>query len=332
MKNLRETYRADLEQITDYLNEIVDGHPIAKEVCKYLFSKPGKNLRTLLLFIIGSNDKKDILVKLGIIISLIHHATLLHDDVIDQSLTRRDQLTVNAFWSNRISILVGDFLLAKAFDILIELNLVEVMVEISKSIKNIIYGELEHIKLQEQLVREQDYENIIVHKTSSLFILSANIAGRIMQYDESKIQMLDKFAKHLGIAFQISDDLLDYDRNCPLGKDCGEDFREGKITYPTLIAMQSNIQLDFWKRTLLEKDQEVGDFQTAYKLLQKSGAFETSIRRVIEHSKLAVQAILELDHPNFNQLVEFASFPLKRIEDSVFVDEIPENSISLTCG
>lgn len=309
MDNLYSKYEKKLTKVWGVIREF-EGHSLAKDVSEHVFHNPGKNLRPLLMHIIAQGESEEV-TKLSAAISLIHQATLLHDDVIDHSSQRRNRPTVNMLWNNRIGILVGDFFLARAFDLVVEVGNIKVMGEINKAIKKLIEGELDHMQSEEEIISFEKYESIIYNKTASLFEVCASI-GCLVASSDLKQENFVNYAKNLGMAFQISDDLLDYDKGCSLGKKCGDDFKEGKITYPVLIAIHDGVALDFWQEKILKNNQKDGDFEEAFSILQKNKIFEKTLEKISQYTKDALKAIEKTDQNIFEDLEVLLNFGLNR--------------------
>jgi octaprenyl-diphosphate synthase len=318
-------YKDKLDQVVDFSSQLCSNDNVSGSVCEYLFAKSGKNLRPLLFYILNRSSSSDC-QKLTAIIYLIHNATLLHDDVIDQSQQRRNEPAVHVFWSNRISILSGDFLLAKVFDLIVLMQNFKVLEFVNGAINKLVEAELQHMRLEESFLSEKNYIDLIAKKTSSLFEMSVQFASLINNFDDSLALRLEKFAYHIGIAFQISDDLLDYDINCSLGKSCGDDFRESKITYPVIMALENGVEKDFWRRVMIEKQQNNNDLEFAIEVMKKNGIFDMTIDKILEHCRKAVEQIVDLDL-YFNDLIDFAAYPINRLDDSSLFGSIKKKPL-----
>ena len=246
MKNFSEIQslmKSDMEKtdniLIDRLNSNVD---LINQMSHYIIDSGGKRIRPLLLLLCaratnyGGTDHH----AMAVVIELIHTATLLHDDVVDESTTRRNQDTANELWGNAASVLVGDFLYSRAFEILVEPNSMSIMRILSKATNQIAEGEvLQLLNIRNANVSQTKYFNVIEQKTARLFEAACKIGALLSDSSEKTINSLGDFGLHLGIAFQIIDDALDYESNSiAMGKEVGDDLSEGKITLPMIYALE----------------------------------------------------------------------------------------------
>jgi octaprenyl-diphosphate synthase len=246
MKNfsaIQSLMKSDMEKtdniLIDRLNSNVD---LINQMSHYIIASGGKRIRPLLLLLCaratnyGGTDHH----AMAVVIELIHTATLLHDDVVDESTTRRNQDTANELWGNAASVLVGDFLYSRAFEILVEPNSMSIMRILSKATNQIAEGEvLQLLNIRNDNVSQTKYFNVIEQKTARLFEAACKIGALLSDSSEKTINSLGDFGLHLGIAFQIIDDALDYESNSTtMGKEVGDDLSEGKITLPMIYALE----------------------------------------------------------------------------------------------
>ena len=246
MKNfsaIQSLMKSDMEKtdniLIDRLNSNVD---LINQMSHYIIASGGKRIRPLLLLLCaratnyGGTDHH----AMAVVIELIHTATLLHDDVVDESTTRRNKDTANELWGNAASVLVGDFLYSRAFEILVEPNSMSIMRILSKATNQIAEGEvLQLLNIRNDNVSQTKYFNVIEQKTARLFEAACKIGALLSDSSEKTINSLGDFGLHLGIAFQIIDDTLDYESNSTtMGKEVGDDLSEGKITLPMIYALE----------------------------------------------------------------------------------------------
>ena len=246
MKNFSEIQslmKSDMEKtdniLIDRLNSNVD---LISQMSHYIIASGGKRIRPLLLLLCaratnyGGTDHH----AMAVVIELIHTATLLHDDVVDESTTRRNQDTANELWGNAASVLVGDFLYSRAFEILVEPNSMSIMRILSKATNQIAEGEvLQLLNIRNANVSQTKYFNVIEQKTARLFEAACKIGALLSDSSEKTMNSLGDFGLHLGIAFQIIDDALDYESDSiTMGKEVGDDLSEGKITLPMIYALE----------------------------------------------------------------------------------------------
>ena len=225
--------------LVDRLDSNVD---LISQMSQYIINSGGKRIRPLLLLICAKATKYDgdYHYSMAVVIELIHTATLLHDDVVDQSETRRGQETANELWGNAPSVLVGDFLYSRAFEIMVEPNSMEIMRILSKATNQISEGEvLQLLNIKNANVTQAEYFKVIERKTACLFKAACQIAGILSSADQKVINAMGSFGMHLGNAFQIIDDTLDYESDSNIiGKEIGDDLSEGKVTLPMIYALE----------------------------------------------------------------------------------------------
>ena len=225
--------------LVDRLDSNVD---LISQMSQYIINSGGKRIRPLLLLICAKATEYDgdCHYSMAVVIELIHTATLLHDDVVDQSATRRGQETANELWGNAPSVLVGDFLYSRAFEIMVEPNSMEIMRILSKATNQISEGEvLQLLNIKNANVTQAEYFKVIERKTACLFKAACQIAGILSSADQKVINAMGSFGMHLGNAFQIIDDTLDYESDSNIiGKEIGDDLSEGKVTLPMIYALE----------------------------------------------------------------------------------------------
>lgn len=246
MKNFSEIHslmKSDMEKTDNILiNRLNSNVDLISQMSHYIIASGGKRIRPLLLLLCAraTNYGGTEHHAMAVVIELIHTATLLHDDVVDESTTRRNQDTANELWGNAASVLVGDFLYSRAFEILVEPNSMSIMRILSKATNQIAEGEvLQLLNIRNANVSQTKYFNVIEQKTARLFEAACKIGALLSDSSEKTINSLGDFGLHLGIAFQIIDDALDYESNSTtMGKEVGDDLSEGKITLPMIYALE----------------------------------------------------------------------------------------------
>jgi octaprenyl-diphosphate synthase len=231
--------------LVDRLDSNVD---LISQMSQYIINSGGKRIRPLLLLICAkaTDYDGDYHYSMAVVIELIHTATLLHDDVVDQSSTRRGQETANELWGNAPSVLVGDFLYSRAFEIMVEPNSMEIMRILSKATNQISEGEvLQLLNIKNANVTQAEYFKVIERKTACLFKAACQIAGILSSADQKVINAMGSFGMHLGNAFQIIDDTLDYESDSKIiGKEIGDDLSEGKVTLPMIYALEKTEEVE----------------------------------------------------------------------------------------
>jgi len=284
LKNLLNGKLESVEKLINIkLNSDVD---LIKKMSDYHLTSGGKRIRALLTM--GSaklggylDGKRDI--NLAACVELIHSATLLHDDVIDESEVRRGNKTTNAIWGNQSSILVGDYLLSRCFEMMVDDGDQEILKLLSSTSSKIAQGEVLQLQHKgEADLLEENYIKIINLKTAALFAAATKVGSCISNMDKKKKDALESYGKNLGLAFQIADDALDYfSKEKIFGKQIGKDFFEGKVTLPIIIVFQKSnmIERNFLTKIFKKDKREKEDFDETLKLIKKYKALETTFKR-----------------------------------------------------
>ena len=247
MQNFSEIHalmKSDLVMMDEILVNRLDSNvDLISQMSQYIINSGGKRIRPLLLLLCAraTNYKGDYHHSMAVVIELIHTATLLHDDVVDSSSIRRGHETANELWGNAPSVLVGDFLYSRAFEIMVEPNSMQIMKILSKATNQISEGEvLQLLSIKNANVSQTEYFEVIERKTACLFKAACQIAGILVESNKNVINGLGSFGMHLGNAFQIIDDTLDYESNSSvIGKEVGDDLSEGKVTLPMIYALEN---------------------------------------------------------------------------------------------
>ncbi len=228
-------------------------------------------------------------------VEFIHTATLLHDDVVDESDLRRGEASANALWGNKASVLVGDFLFSRSFELMVEDGSLEVLRILSHASAVIAEGEvMQLITANDTATGEPAYLDVIKAKTAQLFAAACRIGAVVSERPRVEVEALDAFGMNLGIAFQLVDDALDYSaKQAVLGKTVGDDFRDGKITLPTILAFRRGDEGEraFWRRALEDQDQKPGDLERATEILNRHGALADTVERARHYGAIARDAL-----------------------------------------
>lgn len=289
------------------------------DLAKHLISAGGKRLRPLLTVATSlmCGYKGDKHHKLAAAVEFIHSATLLHDDVVDDSTLRRGKKPANLVWGNSPSILVGDFLFARAFNLMVETNSLEALKILSNASSIIAEGEVRQLAaLGNMQMDEESYMQVISAKTAALFSASTEVSAVITAQSDEKRKALHDYGLKIGLAFQLVDDALDYSGfESKLGKSLGDDFREGKMTLPVIRAIEfSNHENDsFWHRVIVERNQNNEDFKKAMLLIKSSKSIESTIELARQYSLEAKELLNVFDaSPWRTTLQELASYIVER--------------------
>jgi octaprenyl-diphosphate synthase len=283
------------------------------EVANHLISSGGKRLRPMLTVALAAltGYSSDGHVKLAAAVEFMHTATLLHDDVVDNSEMRRGRLAARMLWGNEASVLVGDFLLGQAFKMMVEVGSLRALEILSSAAAVIAEGEVMQLATAKNTATTEDeYLAVIRAKTAELFAAACEVGPVLTNRPKAEAAACRSFGMNLGIAFQLVDDALDYGgKNAALGKNVGDDFREGKITLPVVLSYRRGTPSEraFWERTLEKHKVSDSDLETAIELMQKHNALDDTIKRAQHYGTMARDA-----------LALFPDSPMKRaLEDTV---------------
>lgn len=290
--------RADMERVNQtILSRTGSKVAMIPEVANHLIESGGKRLRPMmtlaaagLCHYVGEGH-----VKLAASVEFMHTATLLHDDVVDQSDMRRGKLAARMLWGNEASVLVGDFLLGQAFRMMVEVGSLPCLSVLADAAAVIAEGEVMQISAaKDTTTTEDDYVAVIRAKTAALFAAACEVGPILAGRPKSEMAACRAYGTNLGIAFQLIDDALDYGgSSSALGKNVGDDFREGKITLPVVLSFRrgSNTERAFWTRTLEKGEIRDGDLETAIATMRRYRAIEDTIERARHYGAMARDAL-----------------------------------------
>lgn len=294
--------------------------PRIPEVTAHLVEAGGKRLRPMLTLAAAHlcGYQGGFHIHLAATVEFIHTATLLHDDVVDESGQRRGRPTANLLWDNKSSVLVGDYLFARSFQLMVETGSLRVLDILSNASATIAEGEVLQLTASQDLsTTESIYLKVVRGKTAALFSAATEVGGVIAGAPEAHVRALYDYGDALGVAFQIVDDLLDFQGDAgAIGKNVGDDFRERKLTMPLIkaIAKADAEERAFWQRTIEKGKQVEGDLEQAIALLHKHGALvDTSLAARSEAAR-AKEALAPLpNHPVKEMLIDLADYVVERI-------------------
>lgn len=290
------------------------------EIARHLISSGGKRLRPMVTLaaarMFGYEGKGH--VKLATSVEFMHTATLLHDDVVDESAMRRGKQTARMIWGNQSSVLVGDFLLGQAFRMMVDVGSLDALDILSTAASVIAEGEVMQLGVAKNLeTTEDDYLAVIKAKTAALFSAAAEVGPVIAGASRNDRAALRSFGANLGLAFQLVDDALDYGGNTEkLGKNVGDDFREGKVTLPVILAYRRGTgeERAFWKRAIEASDNDDAALEEAMALMKRHGAIGDTINRARHFGEIARDALAPLnDTPQKDALLEVIDFCIGRV-------------------
>ena len=301
IKNLSELCKEDLTSINTLILEKLDSSvPLIQEIGKYLILSGGKRLRPLLTtscFHILNNESANKLNHIGLAaaVEFIHAATLLHDDVVDLSKDRRGNLTANEVWGNKTSVLVGDFLFSRSFQLMTKYGTMQTLKILSDTSVIISEGEVLEISNDNNLEMNEDtYFEVINGKTASLFSAACQVGGLSGGAKENQHQALKSFGTNFGMTFQLIDDAIDYSSNLKtMGKNIGDDFKEGKITLPIILAYgrSNKNEKDFLQKVFKEVDGNKNNFFLVQELLIKYNCIEDTLIRANHFAEVAIDSL-----------------------------------------
>ncbi len=290
------------------------------EVAKHLIDSGGKRLRPMLTLaaanLCGYQGEQHI--TLAASVEFMHTATLLHDDVVDESDMRRGRKTARMVWGNQASVLVGDFLLGQAFRMMVDAGSMEALDVLSQAAAVIAEGEVMQLSAAQNMeTTEDEYLAIIRAKTAALFSAASEVGPIISGNEKAKRAAFRSYGVNLGIAFQLVDDALDYcGSKEDLGKNVGDDFREGKITLPVLLAYRrgTDDQRKFWKEALENGDNDGAALVYARKIVREYGAIDDTISRARHYGEVAKDALAPLPEGEYKKaLLEVVDFCISRV-------------------
>src|SRR3990167_1363806 len=291
--------------------ELSSSVPLTREVTQHIFKTKGKRLRPLLVilaahaFSAGKPLEKGHL-EIAVVIEFVHTATLLHDDVVDHSNLRRGQQTANAIWGNAASVLVGDFLYSRAFQILARHNDLRVMQVLSETTNAIAEGEVMQLMNQHDAdLSEENYFHVIAQKTAKLFSAATEIGALLENAGKQAQKAMADYGLHLGITFQMIDDLLDYETSADItGKNIGDDLSEGKATFPLIFAMQNTSSEKSEVIHNAIKEGDVNALSEILVILKETNAFTATRSKAQHHALLAKHALKNIPNSDYRQAME----------------------------
>ena len=298
IERLTKLVAPDMERVnTAILARTGSDVTMIPEVASHLISSGGKRLRPMLTLAMArlSGYSGDGHIKLSAAVEFLHTATLLHDDVVDQSDMRRGKQAARMLWGNEASVLVGDFLLGQAFKMMVEVGSLQALDILSSAAAVIAEGEVMQLgAAKNTATNEDEYLAVIRAKTAELFAAACEVGPVIAERPRPEQAACRSYGMNLGIAFQLVDDALDYGgKSAKLGKNVGDDFREGKITLPVVLSFRrgSDSERAFWNRTLGKGEVNDGDLDTAMGLMAKHHAIEDTVGRARHYGAIATDAL-----------------------------------------
>jgi octaprenyl-diphosphate synthase len=321
-ERLAQMLAADMTAVNGLIRErMASEHaPRIPEVTAHLVEAGGKRLRPMLTLAAARlcSYAGDHHVKLAATVEFIHTATLLHDDVVDESTRRRGRPTANLLWDNKSSVLVGDYLFARSFQLMTECGSLRVLDILANASAVIAEGEVLQLTAAQNIATDADtYLRVIRGKTAALFAAACEVGGVVAGAPEEQVTALRDYGDALGIAFQMADDLLDYGgSDAVIGKNTGDDFREGKLTLPVILAIARGDDHEriFWKRVMERRDQHEGDLTHALELMRRHRTLEATRDEARAWAARSREALAVLpDAPLRSVLSDIADYVVARL-------------------
>jgi octaprenyl-diphosphate synthase len=323
LDRLARALEGDMARVVALIRERMQSEaaPRIPAVTAHLIDAGGKRLRPMLVLaaarLLGAEGRAlENAVRLGAVVEFIHTATLLHDDVVDDSRQRRGRPTANLLWDNQSSVLVGDYLFARSFQVMVEVGSLRVMDLLSAASATIAEGEVLQLAAARDLATtEETYLRVVRGKTAALFAAACRSGAVAAGATPAQEEALRAYGDALGIAFQIADDLLDIEGDAGIGKDRGDDLREGKMTLPAIraVAAAGDEERAFWRRVLGRGEVGEGDVERARALMERHGALASTRAEALAWADRAKAALGALpDHPLRAVLSDLAGFVVAR--------------------
>ena len=305
------------KMILDHMQSDV---PLIPHLASYLIAAGGKRIRPLLTLAATSLFEGDMVRahRLSACVEFIHTATLLHDDVVDHSDERRGKKSANVIFGNEASVLVGDFLFSRAFQLMVSDGNLDILRILSNASAVIAEGEVLQLSVQNNIETSMaDYYKVIEGKTAALFAAACEVGPVIAGKDANTVQALRDYGMNLGIAFQIADDVLDYSSTAEeMGKAVGDDFREGKMTAPIILAIEQATasEKEFWARTLGDKNQNDEDLAQAQALIKKYDTINQGLKIAQDYGDKAIKNLNDAapDSPLRQILIDVVGYTISR--------------------
>jgi octaprenyl-diphosphate synthase len=319
LTQIRRPVDKEMAAFEAYFNKTMSSEiPLLKIILNYIFRRKGKQMRPMLVFLTArlNGEITEATFIAATFIELLHTASLVHDDVVDDANERRGALSINALWNSKIAVLVGDYLLSKGMLISVEKNRFDMLEIVSDAVKSMSEGELLQLQKARKLsLKEEDYFKIIRSKTAALLSACTACGARSVSEDSDVIQMMKDFGENIGIAFQIRDDLLDYEGTGLTGKPAGNDIKERKLTLPLIHALEKSSYLS--KRHILgimkTKKKSKAEINEIISFVTESGGMEYSELKMNQYRDKAL-AILDFypDSEVRESLKQFVLFTTSR--------------------
>ena len=317
--SIKRPIKTEMERFEPFFNEQLKSKiPLLGIITNYILRRKGKQMRPMLVFLSAklTGNISDASYVAATLIELLHTATLIHDDVVDETYQRRGFFSINALWKSKIAVLVGDYFLSRGLMLALDTDQIGILKVVSEAVKEMSEGELIQIEKSRKLdITEEVYYEIIKKKTATLIAACTTAGALSVEANEEKRTLMKEFGIYLGIAFQIKDDLFDYEKNDLIGKPTGNDIREKKMTLP-LIYVLNNCEAKERKKMLStirrhhKNDKKVAE---VIEFVRKNGGIEYTHDKMIEYKNKALQVLDKFEHSEAKQsLIELVDFTTER--------------------
>jgi len=307
--DIQATVSNDFEAVDALIMEQLNSDvPLIGEVGSYIVSSGGKRLRPLVCLLSANafNYKGADHITMGAIVEFLHTATLLHDDVVDQSVMRRGKATVNTVWGNAHSVLVGDFLISRSFQMMVSVGNIALMEILADATNTISEGEvLQLINIHDPDTTEESYMKVIRYKTAKMFEVAAEAGAVVAEQDEEQVKAMGDYARHMGAAFQLADDILDYTGSAEeMGKNVGDDLAEGKPTMPLIYTINNGTAAQSATIRKAIKEGGLYNLEEIIEMVKSSGAIEYTHEYALNEARLATDALSIVPESKYRDALE----------------------------
>lgn len=307
---LQQPIKDDLNRFSALFNEtLTHSNPLLNSVFEHIKSRKGKRMRPTLLFLVAHEFgmPTDATYKSAVMLELLHTASLIHDDVVDESDQRRGQASVNALFDNKIAVLVGDYLLSSSLEKAAQTENIKIVEQISSLGRTLAFGEIQQLSNKKQTeFSTEPYFEVIKHKTASLFAATSAIAAMSVNASQEDVQLMSEFGENVGICFQIKDDIFDYFDNNQIGKPTGNDMCEGKLTLPVLSVLNEHPDKTMcdYARKVRCGDATDDEIHSLVEYTKSKGGVDEADRVMRHYADLALQQIKYFKNKEIKQTLE----------------------------
>ena len=320
LESIRELVQSDFDAVNDFIKDRLHTQlNLIEELSQHLINSGGKRIRPLLVLLSAKANEYQgkVHIPVAAVLEYFHTATLLHDDVVDGSSLRRGLKTANLIWGNQASILVGDYLFAESFKLMVDHGNTEVLKVLIHTASTITYGEVQqYINCNDPKITEAEYMDIISHKTSILFATCAQMGAILAGRSQQEIQMMEKYGLHLGNAFQLVDDALDYCASKEtIGKNIGDDLAQGKVTLPLIHAMDHSAPKEKELISQAIQHNEIDKLPAILQAIDSTDAIAYTYKIAKQHTQAAISQLQQLPDSKYKEaLKELAQFATHRTQ------------------